>query len=63
MEPKHPIMLVGPAGSGKTVLITEKLASLNENYTVTNVPFNFYTTSGKYPDYGKVLCFVPALVN
>ena len=48
MESKHPIMLVGPAGSGKTVLITEKLAGLNENYTVTNVPFNFYTTSGEH---------------
>lgn len=45
MEHKHPVMLVGPGGSGKTVLITEKLTALNENYAVTNVPFNFYTTS------------------
>jgi len=45
MKYKRPVMLVGPGGSGKTVLITEKLTSLDENYTVTNVPFNFYTTS------------------
>ena len=47
MEHKHPVMLVGPAGSGKTVLINEKLARFNENYAITAVPFNFYTTSGK----------------
>ena len=45
VEHRHPVMLVGPGGSGKTVLITEKLNALNENYAVTNVPFNFYTTS------------------
>lgn len=46
MEQRVPVMLVGPAGSGKTVLVAEKLAALSENYAVTNVPFNFYTTSG-----------------
>ncbi|XP_022915026.2 dynein beta chain, ciliary isoform X1 [Onthophagus taurus] len=45
MEKKHPVMLVGTAGSGKTVLVGEKLTSLSENYAVTNVSFNFYTTS------------------
>ncbi|XP_034234645.1 dynein beta chain, ciliary [Thrips palmi] len=45
MEQRVPVMLVGPAGSGKTVLVAEKLAALSENYAVTNVPFNFYTTS------------------
>ena len=45
MEQKHPVMLVGPAGCGKTVLVAEKLLQLSENYAVTNVPFNFYTTS------------------
>lgn len=40
---------MGPAGSGKTVLVAEKLSALNENYAVANVPFNFYTTSCKYP--------------
>lgn len=45
MARKHPVMLVGPAGSGKTVLVGDKLQHLSELYTVTNVPFNFYTTS------------------
>ncbi|XP_045472902.1 dynein beta chain, ciliary-like isoform X2 [Harmonia axyridis] len=42
---KVPVMLVGPAGSGKTVIINSKLESLDESYAVTKVPFNFYTTS------------------
>lgn len=42
---KHPVMLVGAAGSGKTVLVQEKLRNLPDSYAVTNVPFNFYTTS------------------
>ncbi|XP_058791425.1 dynein beta chain, ciliary [Phymastichus coffea] len=45
MAEKHPVMLVGPAGCGKTVLVAEKLLQLSENYVITNVPFNFYTTS------------------
>lgn len=45
MVKRRPVMLVGNAGCGKTVLVSEKLASLSENYAVTNVPFNFYTTS------------------
>ncbi|XP_014206492.1 dynein beta chain, ciliary [Copidosoma floridanum] len=45
MAEKHPVMLVGPAGCGKTILMTEKLLQLSENYAVANVPFNFYTTS------------------
>jgi dynein heavy chain len=42
---RHPVMLVGNAGCGKTVLINEKLSQLDENYMVTNVPFNYYYTS------------------
>ncbi|XP_022258448.1 dynein beta chain, ciliary-like, partial [Limulus polyphemus] len=45
MEKCHPVMLVGSAGCGKTVLISEKLSLLSENFMVANVPFNFYTTS------------------
>ncbi|XP_039284796.1 dynein beta chain, ciliary [Nilaparvata lugens] len=45
LEKKKPVMLVGAAGSGKSVLTAEKLNSLSDNYAVTNVPFNFYTTS------------------
>lgn len=45
MDKKHPVMLVGSAGCGKTVLVNEKLTGLSENFAVANVPFNFYTTS------------------
>ncbi|KAF4519850.1 hypothetical protein B566_EDAN005192, partial [Ephemera danica] len=45
MAARHPVMLVGGAGCGKTVLVSEKLAALSDTYAVANVPFNFYTTS------------------
>ncbi|XP_023561192.1 dynein heavy chain 9, axonemal [Octodon degus] len=46
MKRQRPIMLVGTAGTGKSVLVTAKLASLDpEEYLVKNVPFNYYTTS------------------
>ncbi|CAK8695850.1 unnamed protein product [Clavelina lepadiformis] len=45
MEKRRPVMLVGNAGAGKTVLVQDKLAALPDDYMVTNVPFNFYTTS------------------
>nr|XP_058139450.1 dynein axonemal heavy chain 9 isoform X3 [Dasypus novemcinctus] len=46
MERQRPVMLVGAAGTGKSVLVGAKLASLNpEECLVKNVPFNYYTTS------------------
>lgn len=45
IEMNHPVMLVGGSGSGKSVIVSDKLNSLSLNYAVTNVPFNFYTTS------------------
>ena len=45
VDKKRPVMLVGNAGTGKTVLMQDKLASLSEDFMVTNVPFNFYTSS------------------
>lgn len=46
IERKRPVMLVGNAGTGKSVLIGDKLRSLNtDQYIVQSVPFNFYTTS------------------
>ncbi|XP_039431337.1 dynein beta chain, ciliary-like isoform X4 [Culex pipiens pallens] len=45
IEAKHPVMLIGGAGSGKSVIVADKLNNLSYNYAVTNVPFNFYTTS------------------
>jgi len=45
MDHGKPVMLIGNAGSGKTVMIQDKLKSLDEDFMVANVPFNFYTTS------------------
>uniref|UniRef100_A0AAY4DTI1 Dynein, axonemal, heavy polypeptide 9 like n=1 Tax=Denticeps clupeoides TaxID=299321 RepID=A0AAY4DTI1_9TELE len=39
------IMLVGNAGVGKTILVSDKVAKLKEDYMVAKVPFNYYTTS------------------
>ncbi|CAH1253163.1 DNAH9, partial [Branchiostoma lanceolatum] len=45
MVNRRPVMLVGNAGLGKSVLVGDKLLGLSEDYMVANVPFNFYTTS------------------
>ncbi len=45
MSHSRPVMLVGNAGCGKTVLINDKLNSMDENIMVTTIPFNYYTTS------------------
>uniref|UniRef100_A0A8C2VBK0 Dynein axonemal heavy chain 17 n=1 Tax=Chinchilla lanigera TaxID=34839 RepID=A0A8C2VBK0_CHILA len=46
MGKSWPVMLVGNAGSGKSVLMGDKLESLGtDDYLVQAVPFNFYTTS------------------
>ena len=46
MAKGRPVMLVGTSGCGKTVMINNKLDSLNsDDYVVANVPFNFYTNS------------------
>ncbi|KAM3917468.1 dynein axonemal heavy chain 11-like [Leptodactylus fuscus] len=45
LEKGKPIMLVGNAGVGKTVLVSDKVSKLSEEYIVAKVPFNYYTTS------------------
>ncbi|XP_041078235.1 dynein heavy chain 9, axonemal-like [Polyodon spathula] len=46
LEWKRPVMLVGNAGTGKSVLVGDKLGSLDqEEYMIKNAPFNYYTTS------------------
>lgn len=45
IDRRRPVMLVGNAGTGKTVLMQDKLTSLTDEFMVANVPFNFYTTS------------------
>ena len=36
---------MGNAGTGKTVLMGDKVNNLSEDFLISNVPFNFYTTS------------------
>ncbi|NWW98330.1 DYH17 protein, partial [Caloenas nicobarica] len=46
MEKRRPVMLVGNAGTGKSVMMRDKLEALStDEYFVQFVPFNFYTTS------------------
>ncbi|XP_039198067.1 dynein heavy chain 11, axonemal isoform X1 [Crotalus tigris] len=45
LEKSKPVMLVGNAGVGKTLLIGKCLASLSKDFLVSKVPFNYYTTS------------------
>ncbi|KAL0984038.1 hypothetical protein UPYG_G00136240 [Umbra pygmaea] len=46
LERRRPVMLVGNAGTGKSVLVGDKLGGLDpDNYMIKNVPFNYYTTS------------------
>lgn len=46
VQERVPIMLIGAAGSGKSVIMAEKLAALPDTYNIANVPLNYYTTSG-----------------
>ena len=39
---KFPCMLIGAAGSGKTLLMNEILNQMGDEYNIANVPFNFY---------------------
>ncbi|KAG8139083.1 hypothetical protein E2320_001864 [Naja naja] len=45
LEKSKPVMLVGNAGVGKTLLIGECLATLSKDFLVSKVPFNYYTSS------------------
>ncbi|NWX21666.1 DYH9 protein, partial [Aegotheles bennettii] len=46
LQRQRPVMLVGSAGMGKSVLVGDKLSSLDTDaYVVKKVPFNYYTTS------------------
>ncbi|KAI9189963.1 hypothetical protein H9P43_001396 [Blastocladiella emersonii ATCC 22665] len=40
-----PVLLVGTAGCGKTVLMQDKLLSYGEDRMIVNIPFNFYTSA------------------
>lgn len=45
LDKRQPLMLVGNAGVGKTAFVSDTLASLSEDYIVSRVAFNYYTTS------------------
>ncbi|CAH8480381.1 unnamed protein product [Dicrocoelium dendriticum] len=45
IEAGRPVMLVGSAGTGKSVIMQDKFTSLSDEFIVKNIPFNFYTTS------------------
>uniref|UniRef100_A0A8C5TKR5 Dynein axonemal heavy chain 17 n=1 Tax=Malurus cyaneus samueli TaxID=2593467 RepID=A0A8C5TKR5_9PASS len=46
LQRRRPVMLVGTAGMGKSVLLGDTLCSLDTDlYLVKKVPFNYYTTS------------------
>ena len=45
MSTGRPIMLVGNAGTGKSVIVGDKFSSLDDDILVTQIPFNHYTTS------------------
>jgi dynein heavy chain len=40
-----PVLLIGNAGCGKTVLMQDKLSNYGEDRMIVNISFNFYTTS------------------
>ncbi|NXH48679.1 DYH9 protein, partial [Dicaeum eximium] len=46
LQHQHPVLLVGTAGTGKSVLLGDTLCSLDTDmFLVKKVPFNYYTTS------------------
>ncbi|XP_018585062.2 dynein heavy chain 11, axonemal [Scleropages formosus] len=45
LQKGKPVMLVGNAGVGKTILVSDKVSRMAEDYMVAKVPFNYYTTS------------------
>ena len=42
---KYPCMFVGQAGSGKTLLVNEKLKNLGDSFVLANIDFNFYDSA------------------
>ncbi|XP_069504355.1 dynein axonemal heavy chain 11 [Ambystoma mexicanum] len=45
LEKGKPLLLVGNAGVGKTLLVADILSALSEDYMISKVPFNYYTSS------------------
>lgn len=54
---EKPVLLVGPAGSGKSVLVKEKLTELNGDEAVsTTINFNYYTDSRTLQVFRLLFC-------
>jgi dynein heavy chain len=45
VESKKPVLLVGPAGCGKTAIVLGKLRALDDSYMYLTINFNYYTDS------------------
>uniref|UniRef100_A0A8C3V2Y5 Dynein axonemal heavy chain 17 n=1 Tax=Catharus ustulatus TaxID=91951 RepID=A0A8C3V2Y5_CATUS len=51
LQRRRPVLLVGTAGTGKSVLLEDTLCSLDTHlFLVKKVPFNYYTTSAMLQD-------------
>mmetsp|Transcript_22861 Transcript_22861/g.57008 ORF Transcript_22861/g.57008 Transcript_22861/m.57008 type:complete len:4427 (+) Transcript_22861:2-13282(+) len=48
MPRKHPAMLIGAAGCGKTAIINGKLRALGDDYLTSSVNVNYYTNSNLF---------------
>ena len=45
LDAGKPMLLIGGAGCGKTVMVQDKLASYGEDRRIVNIPFNYYTAA------------------
>jgi dynein heavy chain, axonemal len=45
VEAKKPVLLVGPAGCGKTAIVLGKLRTLDDSFMYLTINFNYYTDS------------------
>lgn len=64
LEHCRPVMLVGSAGTGKSVLVGNKLEALDpEKYLINNVPFNYYTTSAILQGMDMVITGFPEVLS
>lgn len=55
LSKQRPVMLVGAAGTGKTILAHAAMKALENECNVASVPFNYYTTAAMLQGlYGQV---------
>lgn len=61
LQKGKPIMLVGNAGVGKTILVSDTVSRLKDDYMVAKVPFNYYTTSAMLQRKSKGMIIISKL--